>query len=167
MKLLHADRGPPVKPSKATLVNIAMASALIGLAVAGHRLSPLLLPKADVTAAVEGGCDLQKSSCTATLPRGGRLELSISPRPIPVAHPFRVEVAVNGIDPRKVELDFAGETMNMGYNRSELSRAGSGRYAGEVSLPVCVSGGMAWLATVIVETDGQRIAAPFRFETGH
>jgi len=155
-----------VKPSKATLVNFGMATAMIALAVIGHRLSPLLLPTADVTAVAEAGCDLQKSACAAALPRGGHLEFSISPRPIPVAHPFRIEVAVNGIESRRVEVDFSGETMNMGYNRSELSRTGSGRYAGEVSLPVCVSGGMAWLATVIVETDGQRIAVPFRFETG-
>jgi hypothetical protein len=33
-------------------------------------------------------------------------------------------------------------------------------------LPVCVSGTMAWVATVIVETSGQRIAVPYRFETG-
>jgi hypothetical protein len=26
---------------------------------------------------------------------------------------------------------------------------------------------MAWVATVIVETAGQRIAVPYRFETGH
>jgi hypothetical protein len=26
---------------------------------------------------------------------------------------------------------------------------------------------MAWVATVLVETDRQRIAVPFRFDTGH
>jgi hypothetical protein len=65
-----------------------------------------------------------------------------------------------------VEVDFSGETMNMGYNRSELTSSGPGHYTGEASLPVCVSGTMAWVATVIVETSGQRIAVPYRFETG-
>jgi len=156
-----------MKLGKASLVNMAMASALIALAFVGHRLSPLLLPKADVTGVAEAGCDLQKSACIAALPQGGRLEFSVSPRPIPVPRPFRVEAAVSGITARKVEVDFAGETMNMGYNRSELAALGAGRYAAEVSLPVCVSGGMVWRATVVVETDGQRIAVPFRFETGH
>jgi hypothetical protein len=64
-------------------------------------------------------------------------------------------------------VDFAGESMNMGYNRSELPATAPGRHAGEVSLPVCVSGGMTWVATVIVETDRQRIAVPYRFDVGH
>jgi hypothetical protein len=34
-------------------------------------------------------------------------------------------------------------------------------------LPVCVSGRMDWVATVIVESAGQRITVPYRFATGH
>jgi hypothetical protein len=80
----------------------------------------------------------------------------ITPRPIPYLHPLRVEVVVSGVQPGKVEVDFAGETMNMGYNRIELKPSGNGgRHAGEASLPVCVSGSMDWVATVIVEADGQ------------
>jgi hypothetical protein len=30
-----------------------------------------------------------------------------------------------------------------------------------------VSGGMNWVATVLIETDRQRIAAPFRFAVGY
>ena len=66
-----------------------------------------------------------------------------------------------------VNLAIAGATMNMGYNRSELAPAGNGRYAGETSLPVCVAGTMAWIATVVVETDRQRIAVAYRFEVRH
>jgi hypothetical protein len=79
---------------------------------------------------------------------------------------LRVEVTVSGVKPAKVEVDFAGDTMNMGYNRSELAAVGPGRYGVETSLPVCVSGSMAWVATVIVEADRQRVAVPFRFDTG-
>jgi hypothetical protein len=95
------------------------------------------------------------------------LELSITPRPIPFLQTLRVEVTVSGVEARKVEVDFAGETMNMGYNRGELFATRGNTYAGEAALPVCVSGSMAWVATVIVETAGQRIAVPYRFETGH
>ncbi len=155
-----------MKFSKSYLLNLAMIVALIATAVVGHQLSPLLLPKADVTGMVEPGCDLQRRACPATLPQG-RMELSITPRPILFLQPLRVEVTVSGIEARKVEVDFAGESMNMGYNRSELTASGSGRYGGETSLPVCVSGGMTWVATVIIETDRQRIAVPYRFDVGH
>lgn len=155
-----------MKFNKSHLLNLAMIVALLATAVIGHRLSPLLLPKADVTGAVEPECDLQRRACTATLPQG-RMELSITPRPIPLLQPLRVEVTVSGVEPRKVEVDFAGESMNMGYNRTELPATAAGRHAGEVSLPVCVSGGMTWVATVIIETDRQRIAVPYRFDVGH
>ena len=151
---------------KSHLINLAMVVALIATALVGHQLSPLLLPKADITGAVEPGCDLQRRACAATLPQG-RIEFSITPRPIPFLQPLRVEVSISGIEPRKVEVDFAGESMNMGYNRSELAASGLGRYAAETSLPVCVSGGMTWISTVLIETDRQRIAVPYRFDVGH
>jgi hypothetical protein len=156
-----------LKFSKSHLLNLAMIIALVATAIIGHQFSPLLLPKADVTGAAEPGCDLQRRACPATLPDGGRLEFSITPRPIPFLQALRVEVTITGIEARKVEVDLAGETMNMGYNRSELSATSAGRYAGEMSLPVCVSGGMTWAATVIVQTDRQRIAVPYRFDVGH
>lgn len=149
-----------------TLATLAMLALLLGIAVAGHYGSPLLLPKADLSASPEPGCDLQQAACAAILPGGGRIELSIAPRPIPILTPLRVEVALSGVKANKVEIDFAGETMNMGYNRIELA-AGNGRHAGEASLPVCVSGGMTWIVTVLVETDRQRIAVPYRVAVGY
>ncbi len=156
-----------MKPGKPQLINLAMIVALVAIALIGNYLSPLLLPKADVTAAAEPGCDLQRRTCSAALPQGGRLEFSITPRPIPVLQSLRVEVDLSGVEAKKVEVDFAGESMNMGFNRSQLAPAGGGRHVGETSLPVCVSGRMTWVATVIVETERQRIAVPFRFDTGH
>jgi len=146
---------------------MVMIAVLIALAVVGHRWSAQLLPKADVTGVAEPGCDLQQRACPAALPQGGRLELSITPRPIPLLQTLNIEVIATGIEARKVAVDLSGATMNMGYNRSELAGRGRGRYAGEISLPVCVSGSMAWVATVIVETDRQTIAVPYRFDTRH
>lgn len=156
-----------MKPTRSNIVTLAMIAALILLAVLGQQLSPLLLPKADVAATVEQGCDLQKQPCIATFGDGGRLQLSISPRPITFLSPLRVEVNVSGAVPAKVELDFAGASMNMGYNRSQLTATGTGSHGGESSLPVCVSGSMDWVATVMIETDRRRISAPFRFKVGH
>lgn len=156
----------PLKFSRSALINLAMIAALIAVAVVGQRFSPLLLPKADVTGVAAPGCDLQRQACAATFGEGGRLQLSITPRPIPMLQALQVEVSVSGGAARKVEVDFAGASMNMGYNRSQLVATAGGAYRGETSLPVCVSGSMTWIATVIVETDRQRIAVPFRFDTG-
>ena len=154
-----------MKFKKSHLLNLTMIVALIATAFVGYRLSPLLLPKADAFGVVEPGCDLQRRACPASLPQG-RMELSITPRPIPFLQPLRVEASFIGIEPKKVEADFAGESMNMGYNRSQLTATGAGRHAGEASLPVCVSGSMAWVVTIIIETDRQRIVVPYRFDAG-
>ena len=153
--------------NKSHWLNLAMIVALLATAIVGHRFSPLLLPKADMTGIAEPGCDLRQRACAATLPQGGRMEFSITPRPIPFLQPLRVEVTVTGVEPGKVEVDFAGERMNMGYNRSKLSAIAPGRHVGDASLPVCVSGAMTWVATVVVETDRRRIAVPYRFDVGH
>lgn len=155
-----------MKASKPALVNAAMVAALVAIGVLGHHYSPLLLPPQDLSAAPDPGCDLHRWACPAPLPGGGRIELSITPRPIPYLHTLRVEVTVQGVEARKVEVDFAGETMNMGFNRVALTAAADGRQHGEAALPVCVSGAMAWVATVIVEAGGRRVSVPYRFETG-
>ena len=152
--------------ARSSIAPLAMVALLIGIAVAGHLASPLLLPKADVTASPEPGCNLQQRACGALLPGGGRIELSIMPRPIPILTPLQVEATVTGLRVSRVDVDFAGETMNMGYNRISLAPAGKARHAGEASLPVCVSGGMNWVITVLIETDRQRIAVPYRVSVG-
>lgn len=156
-----------MKISKSNWLNLAMIATLLAIAVVAQRLSPMLQPKADVIGRVEPGCDLQRQTCTASLPDGAHLRLSITPRPIAFLQALHVEVTVSGITPRKLEVDFAGARMNMGYNRSPLVATGPQRYVGESSLPVCVSGSMTWVATVMVETDRQRIAVPFRFDVEH
>lgn len=158
---------PLPEPPDRRLVYFAMALVLVAIGVAGHYWSPLFLPKADVSARPPPDCDLQRQACSAALPDGARIELSITPRPIPFLQTLHIEVTIAGTEAKKVVVDFAGETMNMGYNRSELPAVGGGRFAGAASLPVCVAGRMVWIATVQVETDRQRIAVPYRFEVGH
>lgn len=146
-------------------VDIAIGLALALIALLGYKFSPFLLPKADLTLSPPPGCDLHRQSCGAELPGGGRIELAMAPQPIPLVRPFRVEATVSGIKAGKVEIDFAGVSMNMGLNRPALQEIAPGRFAGEAMLPVCVTGRMAWQATLLVETDRQRIALPFRFDT--
>lgn len=155
---------PVSAANRSLLVDLAIILALAIVAVVGYKYSPLLLPKADLTLAPVAGCDLHRESCHAEVPGGGRIELSIAPRPIPVIRPMRVSASISGLTADKVDIDFAGVTMNMGLNRQTLTADGNGRYSGEATLPVCITGRMAWQATLMVETDRQRIAVPFQFE---
>lgn len=142
----------------------ALGIAFLALvAVVGYKLSPLLMPKADVSVQPDPACDLQQGPCAADLPGGGKVRLSITPRPIPMVAPLQVEVEVSGREADKVAVDFAGVDMNMGLNRPELTAQGSGRFTGQGSLPVCVTGSMDWRATVLLESGRERIAVPFRF----
>jgi hypothetical protein len=147
-----------------SLVDLSIILALAIIAVVGYKYSPLLLAKADLTVEPAAACDLHKQACHADIPGGGRIELSLTPHPIPVVKPLQVSATLSGITADSVEIDFAGVDMNMGLNRKTLVAAGDGRYTAEAMIPVCMTGRMAWRATLVVETGRQRIAVPFLFE---
>jgi hypothetical protein len=153
--------------SKSVLVDSAMILTLILIGVVGYKLSSVLLPKADLTVMPDPACDLHRGSCGVSLPKGGRISLALTPRPIPVTAPLEMNVEVEGVGADRVAVDFAGVTMNMGFNRPTLVESGVGHFVGKATLPVCVTGRMTWQATVLVESGSQRIAVPFRFEAGH
>lgn len=144
-------------------IPLAVALGMLLIAVVGYQW----LPKADVLLPPVVNCRLDQQACGADLPGGGRLDISIEPHPIPTTQPLQVAVAVSGLKPAGVEVDFTGIGMNMGYNRPRLEAVGGGRYAGQATLPVCITGTMAWQATVLVEAGRQIISVPFRFETRH
>jgi hypothetical protein len=151
--------------SRQLLIDAVIALAMVLVALIGYKLSPLFLPQADTIAAAASGCDLQRGPCAATLPDGRRIELSVTPRPIPMVRPLTVEVNLTGVAADKVEVDFAGATMNMGYNRRTLTAAAGGRYVGTATLPVCITGAMTWRATVLAQTGRERVAAAFDFDS--
>lgn len=145
----------------------AIGILLIALVVVvGYKLSPILLPKADVTVQPEAGCDLNHQVCPASLPGGGRIELSSSVQPVPLVKPFQILLNISGLEASRVEVDFAGVDMNMGLNRPLLQDQGNGRYVAEVTLPVCITGQMDWQVTVLIESGRQRIAIPYRLPGG-
>ena len=114
----------------------AIGFLLIALVVVvGYKLSPLLLPKADVSVFPDVHCDLHHQACGVDLPGGGRVELSFGTRPIPMVKAFRVEVKVSGVEAKLVEVDFAGIDMNMGLNRPQLLPQGGGVFVAELMLP--------------------------------
>lgn len=158
--------------SRSPVVNKKILIDLIGLllialvVVVGYKLSPLLLPRADVVVQPDPACNLQRQACAVTLPSGGTVELAMGTRPIPMVTPFEVQVTTSGFSPGRVEVDFAGIEMNMGLNRPELAARGNGRFAAQVTLPVCITGAMDWQVTVLIENGSERIAIPWRFGSG-
>lgn len=146
------------------------AAILLGLAVVGavgYQLAPLLNPQTDIVLPLSN-CNLSQQACVTALPDGGQIEFSIEPRPIPALKPLQLQVTFTDGEVRKVEVDFAGTEMKMGYNRPLLERqpGADSRFMGQASLPVCITGTMEWDATVIVDTGKASIAVPFRFVTG-
>ena len=151
-----------IRLSAATL---GTALALACLAVVGYKLAPRQRGDVGVGVVIDAPatCDLNASRCAVDLPAGGRVELSISPQPIPLVKPLQIDVRVSGVNVHRVELDFSGRTMEMGPNRTVLAPVGGGSYRGSAMLPVCVTGRMDWLATLLVDTGGGRLAARFDF----
>lgn len=149
--------------TKKLLLDAAILLALAVLGVAAYKLAPLLNPKTDIALPLSP-CKLNRQTCVTTLPDGGQLEFSIEPRPIPALKPLRLQATIKGSEARRVEVDFVGTEMKMGYNRPVLE-GDNGSFTGQAHLPVCITGTMEWDATVLVETATALIAVPFRFET--
>lgn len=157
----------PRPAGRKLIIDMLILLALIALGTAGYMLAPLLTPRTDVILPVSD-CDLGKTPCSIALPDGGQVEVAIDPHPILALKPLKLSAVVRDADVRKIEIDFAGVEMKMGFNRPLLEKQGEGRFVGQASLPVCITGKMPWEATVLIESGRSVIAAPFRFEAeGH
>lgn len=158
---------PPRPTGRKFLVDMLILLALVALGAAGYVLAPLLTPRTDVTLPMSN-CDLGQTACMISLPDGGQVEVAIDPHPILALKPLNLLAIATGTEVRQIEIDFTGVDMKMGYNRPKLEPLGEGRFAGQASLPVCITGKMPWEATVLIGTRRSIIAAPFRFEAeGH
>ncbi len=147
------------------LIDLIAMLVVVLIGIIGYKLSPLLLPTADLRVMPDPGCDLNRGACRVPLPDGGSIELTLSPRPIPLVVPLKVALRIEGAAPRRVVADFAGVGMAMGLNRPRLHAREDGLWVAETSLPVCITGQMTWEVTVLVDRAGARISIPFRFQT--
>ena len=155
---------------RTVLIDVAIALALASVVVVGYKLAPRLLPRSAPTPVTPVACDLNASPCAAELPHGGRVELAITPRPIPLVRPLTVSARVTGIEAERVDIEFSGVDMDMGDNRATLVAEGAGgtsdhTYRASAMLPVCVSGRMDWRATLRVRSGGRESALAFVFWT--
>lgn len=134
------------------------------LIVVGYKLSPQLLPTADLNLLPDPQCDLQHANCRVDIPGGGSIELDMGRQPIPLVRAFAVQVTTHDLATDRVEVDFTALDMNMGRNRITLADQGGGRHLGQATLPVCITGSMRWQATILVARGRQRLAIPYRFD---
>jgi hypothetical protein len=111
-------------------------------------------------------CDVGKQICSVALPDGGSLALDLGPRPLLASRPLQLEVAAVGLSTRKVVVSIVGVSMNMMETRAELARTGDASWHGEMSLPACSSGPMAWQANIEVRGWWRSYIVPFRFQSG-
>lgn len=154
-----------LKISNKTLLATAILLALLLAGAIAQKLLPTLEQPVTMTLPLDKSCDLQHGACSSSLPGGGRVTFSIEPRPIPVLRPIKLIVTVQDANAIKAEVDFTGVEMKMGYNRPQLQATSAGYFSGETTLPICSVSSMAWRATVLVEINGKRLAAPFEFVT--
>ncbi len=137
-----------------------------GIAGLSFYFKDYFKPKNAIELALDPSCDLHQGPCALSLPGGGQMRFSITPKSIPLTQPLSLEVATSG-NPvvNAVEVDFSGVNMNMGYNRPRLKRVEEGLFRGEGLLPVCIRRRMDWRAKVMLHTDQGVYIVPFEFET--
>ncbi|MBK5940078.1 hypothetical protein CCR96_12680 [Halochromatium roseum] len=152
--------------SKTTLLwVIAAALGAAIVAVVWVKSWPLLHPDISERAPLNPGCNLLSQPCSVRFSAGAEVTLDIQPRGIPAVHPLELRVRLEDVpSPQRVEVDFAGVDMAMGFNRAALSfDAEAGAWAGQGMLPVCVRDRMTWEARVLLHYPDRLLAAPFRF----
>ncbi|MEA3641263.1 MAG: hypothetical protein VBE63_15165 [Lamprobacter sp.] len=142
--------------------------AVLGVAIVTVVLVktwPLLHPVVNERAPLSPDCDLLTQACSVWFATGAEVELDIQPRGIPAVHPLALRVSLKGLPtPERVEVDFAGVEMAMGFNRADLSwDLESAAWTGKGMLPVCVRDRMTWEARVLLHYPDRLLAAPFRF----
>ncbi len=142
-----------------------LAVLALSLGAVYYHFKDYFKPKAAQTLDWDSECDLRSGSCELQLPGGGSVQFEITPKNIPLLKPMALDVTVTGEAVDSVEVDFAGVSMNMGFNRTRLKAADAGKFSGNITLPVCVRNSMEWEADVMLKTDAGIIVAPFRFET--
>jgi hypothetical protein len=120
--------------------------------------------KAVAAAVSDPSCDLQRRDCQGVFSDGGRITLSIEPRPIQPLRSLRLRVTTEGVEPRAVAVNFSGVDMDMGYNRFSLIEQSPGDFQGSGMLALCIRERMAWEATVLAETVEGLVTASFRFD---
>ncbi|MBF0256648.1 MAG: hypothetical protein HQL47_09375 [Gammaproteobacteria bacterium] len=150
-------------PRHLWLVLGLLLASLAGTAL--FKAWPVIFPQLEQRMELDPSCNLRAGPCVSSLPDGGKLSFSISPRDIPTLSPLQLEVQISNSQAYSVEVDFSGVDMYMGYNRVRLQEQAAGSYQAEARLPVCVRDAMEWEAQVLLRGKRGYVSVPFRFIT--
>ncbi len=141
--------------------------ALVLLALSGQKyLRQRALSVAITRATLQQSCHLEQAACTARFDDGQTVTLNLSPRPIPLLKTLQLSVQLSsGQDIQRVDIDFVGTNMDMGFNRSKLSRKSTDFFQGTGVLSICTQRRMEWEAQVFLHTKAGMKLAIFPFYT--
>jgi hypothetical protein len=109
-------------------------------------------------------CDLRTGPCRQPVD-GGTVSLGIQPADMPLMQPLRLTVVAEGLAEHAVQVEIRGLNMDMGLNRTSLTRTPGGLWEGETILPICSQRRMSWEAAVRLDARGQAFEIPFFFQT--
>lgn len=138
---------------------------LITIVVILFKAWPILFPELIVKLPADPDCDLRAGPCVTQMNDGSQVSFSIVPRELPLMKPLQLQVEVDGLQANRIEVDFSGTDMHMGFNRFTLQPLSNDIFKGEGMLPVCVWDAMEWEAQVFIEVDRGTISVPYRFIT--
>ncbi|HJW82164.1 MAG TPA: hypothetical protein VJ396_07955 [Acidiferrobacterales bacterium] len=115
-----------------TLLLAGTLIAAAGSGFAGYRLwqwQPQ--PPPVVNGEVSQDCDLHHGPCEASFPNGGRLRLSLMPRPIPAVATLEIEVQLQNLAAETAQNNLGNLNMNMAttgrHSRRRVIRGSSAR----------------------------------------
>ncbi|MEW8380647.1 MAG: hypothetical protein AB2704_02295 [Candidatus Thiodiazotropha taylori] len=134
-------------------------------AVALYKAQPILFPEVTRSGQLDPEYDHRAGPCITQLNDSISVSFAIEPREIPLVKPLLLQVSLQGLQADKVQVDFNGVDMNMGFNRVTLNDSGAGEFKGDGMLPVCVWDAMEWEAKVLITTGQGLISMPYRFIT--
>jgi hypothetical protein len=153
------------KPKHRYTGSIIAACILLILVVAANQFKHLLMPVSDIHIAVDKQCDLRTAACHSVLVDGGEVRFEITPKTLPVLQPLRLTVSTQDIEATAVTVNFVGVNMDMGINKTVLSKNSSDTFTGITQIPACMHAKMDWVANVILHTPRGKINVPFHFYT--
>ncbi len=92
------------------------------------------------------------------------VEVSLPAPEVKALKAFPVRVRLEGIQARRVTVEFQGVDMYMGYNRITLEKLAEGVFGGSAELVACATGRMLWEADVrVYDNKGPAKGLRFRF----
>lgn len=108
------------------------------------------------------GCDLNHERCTADT-RWGKLNLELSPRPLPVLNPIAIDVRFDHANETRITAQLDGVDMDMGPNLATLQRVDGQNLRGQLVIPICMTGTMNWRLRLLISDGTQQQTADFSF----